>query len=48
MDTTAPKNYLICDGTEYGLTDYPALTQHFKNQFGVENYFGGHGAVNGR
>ena len=43
MGNNAPKHYLICDGTEYSITDYPHLAQHFKNEFGSYNYFGGDG-----
>lgn len=43
MGTIAPENYLICDGTEYLIEDYPDLTQHFLDNFGSVNYFGGDG-----
>lgn len=43
MGVTAPPNYLICDGTEYQITDYPHLAQHFADNFGSVNYFGGDG-----
>ena len=43
MGTIAPSNYLICDGTEYPITDYPYLAQHFVDNFGSINYFGGNG-----
>ena len=43
MGNTAPKHYLICDGTEYNISDYPYLAQHFKDEFGSYNYFGGDG-----
>lgn len=43
MGNTAPKHYLICDGTEYNISDYPYLAQHFKTEFGTYNYFGGDG-----
>lgn len=39
----APNHYLLCDGTEYNISDYPYLTQHFLNEFGVVNYYGGDG-----
>ena len=45
MGTTAPAHYLICDGTEYNITDYPYLAQHFVDQFGSVNYFGGDGTT---
>lgn len=43
MGNTAPKDYLICDGTEYQIADYPLLVQHFIYEFGSANYFGGDG-----
>lgn len=43
MGNTAPKDYLICDGTIYNIAEYPLLTQHFINEFGSVNYFGGDG-----
>ena len=43
MGNTVPKHYLACDGAEYNITDYPHLTQHFIDQFGTANYFGGDG-----
>lgn len=43
MGTTAPKHYLICDGTTYNILDYPYLANHIKTDFGSYNYFGGDG-----
>lgn len=43
MGTIAPSNYLVCDGTEYNIADYPKLAEHFITQFGLVNYFGGDG-----
>ena len=43
MGTKAPKGYLICDGTEYNITDYPKLANHFAEQFENIAYFGGDG-----
>lgn len=43
MGNTAPKHYLACDGSEYNITDYPFLAQHFKEQLGSYNCFGGDG-----
>lgn len=43
MGNLAPDHYLICDGSEYNVTDYPYLVQHFEEQFGAINYFGGDG-----
>lgn len=43
MGTVAPANYLICDGSVYQISDYPYLAQHFVDNFGTVNYFGGDG-----
>lgn len=43
MGIIAPPNYLICDGTQYNIADYPYLAQHFIDNFGSVNYFGGDG-----
>jgi hypothetical protein len=43
MGTVAPKHYLICDGSEYNISDYPYLVQHIIDNFGTVNYFGGDG-----
>lgn len=43
MGTKAPKHYLVCDGAEYNIADYPYLAEHFKEDFGSYNYFGGDG-----
>lgn len=43
MGTTAPKHYLVCDGTIYNIVDYPYLAEHIKTEFGSYNYFGGDG-----
>ena len=40
---TAPENYLICDGADYVIADYPKLSEHIKMQFKRVNYFGGDG-----
>ena len=45
MATEAPEFYLKCDGTEYNIADYPELAQHFENQFGSANNFGGDGTT---
>ena len=45
MGTKAPKHYLMCNGTEYNILDYPYLAQHFKDEFGSYNYFGGDGTT---
>lgn len=43
MGNVAPSHYLICDGSTYNIADYPYLVQHFKDEFGSANYFGGNG-----
>lgn len=45
MGNSAPTHYLICDGTEYNIADYPYLAQHFIDEFGSVNYFGGDGTT---
>lgn len=45
MGNIAPTNYLICDGTVYNIDDYPELVQHFIDEFGSSNYFGGDGVT---
>ena len=45
MGNTAPKHYLICDGSVYNIADYPDLAKHFLNEFGSMGYFGGDGSV---
>lgn len=43
MGVSAPDGYLICNGVEYNISDYPYLVQHFIDNFGSANYFGGDG-----
>ena len=45
MGNTAPKDYLICDGTEYEIVKYKDLAEHIKTEFGNYNYFGGDGTT---
>ena len=45
MSNEAPPHYLICDGTEYNISDYQELSDFFKEQFGSYNYFGGDGTT---
>ena len=45
MGTTAPANYLACDGTVYNISDYRELSDYFYQQFGSKNYFGGDGTT---
>jgi hypothetical protein len=43
MGTSAPTNYLICDGTAYSISDYKKLSDHIAAQFGAVDFFGGDG-----
>lgn len=43
MGNTAPVNYLVCDGSEYNISEYQELANHFIKEFGSVNYFGGDG-----
>lgn len=45
MGTTAPVNYLACDGTVYNIADYTELANYFNEQFGSTNFFGGNGTT---
>lgn len=45
MGTTAPVNYLACDGTVYNIADYTELANYFNEQFGSKNFFGGDGTT---
>lgn len=39
----APAGYLVCDGAAHSISDYPALADFFRQQFGAANHFGGDG-----
>lgn len=43
MRNTAPRGFLICDGSIYNIEDYPKLSNLFLEEFGSYNYFGGDG-----
>ncbi len=43
MGVEAPASYLICDGSEYSISSYQELADHFLNNFGSYDYFGGDG-----
>lgn len=43
MGTKVPKHYLACDGAVFNITDYPALSEQIKDEFGTVDYFGGDG-----
>ena len=46
LGMTAPKDYLVCDGAAYPVSEYPELADFFQEQFGAVNYFGGDGTTN--
>lgn len=43
LGQTAPAGYLACDGASHSISDYPALADFFRQQFGAANHFGGDG-----
>lgn len=43
MGTQAPKDHLVCDGSELNISEYKELADYFEAQFGNKNYFGGDG-----
>lgn len=43
MGLRAPSGYLVCDGAEHSISQYPHLAQYFEAQFGAKNHFGGDG-----
>lgn len=45
MGTTAPTDYLVCDGAVYNISEHPDLAAFFATQFGTSNYFGGDGTA---
>lgn len=45
MSTKVPEHYLACDGAEHRVEDYPLLSHHILDGFGMANYFGGDGTV---
>lgn len=45
MGTQAPKDHLICDGSELNISEYKELADYFEAQFGSKNYFGGDGTT---
>ena len=47
MGTTAPANYLACNGQTVNVADYPELADYFENQFGTKYEFGGSGTTFG-
>ncbi len=45
MGNYPPKHYVGCFGQELSISEYPYLAQHFKQEFGKCNYFGGNGTT---
>lgn len=45
LGTSAPTDYLVCDGSEYDISQYSELAEFFTQQFGASNYFGGDGTT---
>lgn len=45
MGTTAPADYLVCNGAEYSISDHYDLASFFTDQFGEANHFGGDGVT---
>ena len=43
MGNNAPLHYLICDGSEYNIEEYPELAKYFEIEFSKANQFGGDG-----
>ncbi len=43
MGTTAPKHYLICDGSVYNIDNYKEFSQFIKDEHGSFDFFGGDG-----
>lgn len=40
-----PKHYLKEDGAIYNIVDYPELAQHYKDEYGTTNIYGGDGVT---
>lgn len=45
MGNIPPKHYLMCDGSEYTISEYPYLAEHIRENFGSYNFFGGNGTT---
>lgn len=45
VGTSAPKHYLICDGTVYNIDDYKKFSQFIKDEHGSFDFFGGDGTT---
>lgn len=45
MGNSAPKHYLVCDGSIYNISDYKDLADYITAEFGSVNHFGGDGVT---
>lgn len=45
MGVEAPPDFLVCDGSLHSIASYPQLADHFYEQFGASNHFGGNGTT---
>lgn len=45
MGNIPPKHYLMCDGSEYTISEYPYLAEHIRENFGSYDFFGGNGTI---
>lgn len=45
LGTNPPQDFLLCDGSEYFISDFPQLAELFLTQYGRYNYFGGNGTT---
>jgi hypothetical protein len=45
MGSLPSDEWLLCDGSEYNITDYNRLADYFTESYGTPNYFGGDGVT---
>lgn len=43
--TTAPQDWLACDGSVHNIADYPQLAEYYATQHGAANFYGGNGTT---
>ena len=43
--TTAPQDWLACDGSVHNIADYPQLAEWYATQHGAANFYGGNGTT---